>query len=420
MAPPNRFAPERHLLPFPEWPGQDQVLWQALIQPGATVLDDSGPFASLAPQSRAMKLVTYSNWLTFIRLRHPALWTESATTRVTPVIVDEWFAQLGQLVASCTRLMHAESLLTVMTGAAPAADWGWLRRAVARLRHDAEPGNRKAGRVRSSALLVSLGLRLMAEVEAADTATPTAVTVTTATGAAVRTTTSGRAALWRAVRYRDGLMIALLALRPLRLRNLVGLELGRTLCAGKDSEYGIVFGASETKTGKPIEIGWPADLEPQLRRYLDRYRPRLLGRGISPMLWIGWFGRPMADQIVHHAITGRTRKELGVPINPHLFRDCAVTTIATEDPGHIGIASSLLGHSNTKTTDRHYRQASSISASRHYQAARAELRAQLRPGADRKRPRPRHSIAASLSLFSGRNNALDSADGDREMEPDRP
>jgi integrase len=198
---------------------------------------------------------------------------------------------------------------------------------------------------------------------------------------------------------------------------LVSLELGRTLCAAGDSEYRIVFDASETKTKKPIEVGWPADLEPQLRRYLDRYRPRLLGRGTSPMLWIGWFGRPMANQIVHHAITGRTRNELGVPINPHLFRDCAVTTIATEDPGHISIASSLLGHSNTKTTDRHYRQASSINASRHYQAASAELRAQLRPNADRKRPRPRHLTATGLPLLSARgHNDLDSAADDGEME----
>jgi hypothetical protein len=72
-----------------------------------------------------------------------------------------------------------------------------------------------------------------------------------------------------------------------------------------------------------------------------------------------------------------------VPINPHLFRDCAATTIATEDPGHIGIASRLLGHASIRTTDRHYRQANSINASRHYEAARAELRTQLRPGADR-------------------------------------
>jgi integrase len=395
MARTNRFAPERHYLPFGEWPGQDQALWEVLVQPGATLLDDSGPFARLAPPTLTMKRVHYSTWLTFIRLRHPELWAEQPPARVTPAIVNEWFAQLGQLVAPCTRLMRAVDLLTVMKAAAPGSDWGWLRRAVNRLRHDAVPCDRKAGRVRSSAALLALGLRLMAEVEAAETPTPAGAMV--ATRVLVPTTTLPLITSLRAIQYRDGLMIALLAVRPLRLRNLNGLEIGRTLCAAGDSEYRIVFGPTETKTREPIEVGWPADLECQLRRYLARYRPRLLGRGTSPMLWIGRRGKPMANITVRVAIIGRMRDGLGVSINPHLFRDCAATTIAIEDPGHIGIASSLLGHSSTNTTDRHYRQASSINASRRYQAAITELRAQLRPCADCNGPRLRHSRSGGSS-----------------------
>jgi hypothetical protein len=30
-----------------------------------------------------------------------------------------------------------------------------------------------------------------------------------------------------------------------------------------------------------------------------------------------------------------TARILGVAINPHLFRDCAATTIATDDPEHV-------------------------------------------------------------------------------------
>jgi integrase len=246
--------------------------------------------------------------------------------------------------------------------------------------------------------LFALGLRLMAEAEAAEMQTSAAATAATATEGTVRMAASPQAALLRAVRYRDGLLIALLAVRPLRLRNLLGLEIGRTLCAAGNSEHRIVFDATETKTREPIEVGWPADLELQLCRYLDRYRPRLLGRGTSPMLWIGRFGKGTAEQTIRLAIIGRTRDGLGVPICPHLFRDCAATTIATEDPGHIGIASSLLGHSSANTTDRHYRQASSINASRHYQAAMAELRARLRPGADRNQTRLRPSLPCRLPL----------------------
>jgi hypothetical protein len=111
----NPFAPVRRHLPFSEWPGEDRAMWEALVQPGATLLDDSGPFANLAPPTRAAKRWHYGTWLSFIRLRHRALLTEPPTARVTPATVGEWFTQLGQLVAPCTCLMRAADLLTVMS-----------------------------------------------------------------------------------------------------------------------------------------------------------------------------------------------------------------------------------------------------------------------------------------------------------------
>ncbi len=52
------------------------------------------------------------------------------------------------------------------------------------------------------------------------------------------------------------------------------------------------------------------------------------------------------------------------PINPHLFRDCAATSIAIDDPVHVGIAARVLGHRTGSTTERFYNQARSIEASR--------------------------------------------------------
>jgi len=179
--------------------------------------------------------------------------------------------------------------------------------------------------------------------------------------------------------FRDGLMIAFLALRPLRIRNLTHLELGRTLLEVSDGRHRIVYGRGETKTGEPIELDWPEELEPALAEYLADYRPRLLRGRISSMLWIGVFGDPMAEQTIRQAITLRTQARLGAAINPHLFRDCAATTMAIEDPAHVGLASPLLGHASTTTTDRHYRQANSIAAGRQLAAAVAAKRASLRP-----------------------------------------
>jgi integrase/recombinase XerD len=44
----------------------------------------------------------------------------------------------------------------------------------------------------------------------------------------------------------------------------------------------------------------------------------------------------------------------GHMINPHLFRDCAATSIMIEAPKHVRIAARLLGHATLRTTERHY------------------------------------------------------------------
>jgi hypothetical protein len=68
--------------------------------------------------------------------------------------------------------------------------------------------------------------------------------------------------------------------------------------------------------------------------------------------------RPPDDrQWVYDCIVARTREGLGQPVHPHLFRDSATTSIAIDDPKHIGIASRLLGHRNQSTTERYYNQA---------------------------------------------------------------
>lgn len=58
----------------------------------------------------------------------------------------------------------------------------------------------------------------------------------------------------------------------------------------------------------------------------------------------------------------------------HLFRDCAATSIALEDPEHVRIAAQILGHRSFATTEKYYRLARAADASRAYQAAIEALR----------------------------------------------
>jgi integrase/recombinase XerD len=181
------------------------------------------------------------------------------------------------------------------------------------------------------------------------------------------------------VAYRDGLMIALLAWRPVRLRTFSLIQARRHLCRVGD-EWRMIFEGAETKSGRPFEASVPEWIVPFLERYLREVRPMFLGATQHDGLWVSTKGGPLTGNAISSIITNRTRDAFGQPVNPHLFRACAATTIAILDPGRIGIARDLLGHVSLATTHAHYNKARSIEASRLY----ASILAGLTPRAPRR------------------------------------
>ena len=64
------------------------------------------------------------------------------------------------------------------------------------------------------------------------------------------------------------------------------------------------------------------------------------------------------------SVTRHTLGRLGIRIAPHDARDAGATTWAIAAPERIGVARDLLGHSDLRTTTRHYNRARGIEASR--------------------------------------------------------
>ena len=205
-----------------------------------------------------------------------------------------------------------------------------------------------------------------------------------------------RSARRRAVSYRDGLLIAFLAYRPVRRKNLAMMRLGRHLMRAGGS-WRIVFAAEETKTHVPYEAVLPAALGPRLERYLDVYRPVLLGGGQPhgnpdappnhpglDAVWVSGDGVQLSYEAVAFQIVFRTRREFGRSLSPHLFRDCAATAVAIDNPKHIGDASLVLGHAGHKTTEKHYNHARSLDASRRHVVMLASMRESLNANGKRK------------------------------------
>ena len=83
----------------------------------------------------------------------------------------------------------------------------------------------------------------------------------------------------------------------------------------------------------------------------------------------------MKSHRIHTRVCRRTEERFGHPINPHLFRDAAATSIAEQDPEHVEMIKAILGHTSLATSQAHYNHANSLEASRRLQRVVAELRA---------------------------------------------
>jgi integrase/recombinase XerD len=220
---------------------------------------------------------------------------------------------------------------------------------------------RKRNRLQDPDRLVTLGLDLMNRAE------------------------RGRHASQRknAAYFRDGLQIALLALRGVRKSNFASLRIGTHLVQ-RNGVWWLSFSGSETKNHTPLQVPFPEMLLPQLHRYLEHYRPLLAGRRYTgDRLWLSYRHRPQAAHSLQLQLVLHTRMAFGRPINPHLFRDCIATSIAIHDPKHVRMAATILGHSSFATTERHYNLARTLEASRSYCEAVSARRAAIKPGRQR-------------------------------------
>jgi integrase len=184
-------------------------------------------------------------------------------------------------------------------------------------------------------------------------------------------------ALKRARQYRNGLMVALLACCPIRLKNFAALELDRTF-RKVGNAWWICLPASDTKECRPDERPVPDFLQTSIDRYVSEYRPTL-GDVATNALWLsGNDGQPMSYSGVEKIVTQTTRTTLGVAVSPLLFRASAATTSATYASATPHLASALLHHSDSRTTEKHYNRATSLSAARSYAAVSQLYREQNR------------------------------------------
>ena len=339
---------QRLCLPVADWSPEDQAALRMATTPGLRRAR-AGRAARLKPATVRIMTEGVGSFLGFLALSGVAAAEAGLSTLCTEASVLDWITALME------RRLTAHTIRFRVTGLQrgcevmyPFSDWRWLKEIVADLPDGRqESRRRKMHQVRHSRELLELGVRLI---------------TSSLSGGYLRPHL-------RHVVGRDGMMIALLASRPLRLKNFTGLRLGRHLIRQEDCRWRLLVPASETKNGQSIEDMLPEDIGRLLDRYLAVDRPPLLARR-TPVgaaeddhLWISEDGLPMSATNIRSRITLETFKAFGVAISPHRFRDAGATTIALELPTQMDMALALLGDRDPNTIAEHYNMATTLQAS---------------------------------------------------------
>ena len=346
----------RHAVPCEDWPPADQALWWAVIAEG-DILDGSGPGANWAPTTKNNTRKAYGYWLHWLGtkglLSKPA---HHPLDRITPERIRAYIGDMEDNAAPLTRFVYILDLLRFAQVVSPDRNWDWLKRVKNRLWARSRPSRDKTSIIRNSSDLFELGVDLMNE----------------ASGIKCRYNP-----FQAEVQYRDGLLIALLAARPIRLKNLTAMVIGEHLIR-IDNHYWMLFEAGEVKNRRHIEVPIPEVLTAYIDEYLNDHRPRLLQGNGSDSFWISRFGNDLTCNSIRRQIKLHTEAAFGKAINPHLFRDCAATSIAIQDPEHVWITANILGHNTLATAQKYYDQSRMLEAGRHYQHSIMTLRDNLR------------------------------------------
>lgn len=163
-----------------------------------------------------------------------------------------------------------------------------------------------------------------------------------------------RPGVYAAIKYRDGLMILVLARRAIRRKNMMMLDQGGHLVLDEDATW-LRFRASEMKGKRALQLDIHA-LRPELEEYLARWRPIFRHAGSNGPLWPSQYGPALGAKVASARIGRITAARLGTRVTMHAFRHALATTVAEHLPdGHI-VGTTVLGHASAGVTDMYYRR----------------------------------------------------------------
>jgi integrase/recombinase XerD len=315
-------------LPFTDWPEEDRKRWSVANRSGADPFDDCGPAAHLAERTGRALQGSYGRFLRFLSTKRHGLLACAPDARLDREIIAEYVTWRRRACGDSAIAIDLHHLRLALRYICPNTDWSWLLTIAKRLATQA-PRKPERYHLVTSEQLYAVGIELMdrAITDANDT---THVTKT------------------HAFDYRDGLIIALLALIPLRRRTLAALRVGKHLVK-TGALWSLDIPAEDNKTKRPLEYPISREMSERTDLYLAQFRHCLLGAEAHDGLWASNQGRPMDDGTNYDMVRRRTREAFGFPVNLHHFRGAAGTLWSIHDPANVRGVKDLLGHASFDT-----------------------------------------------------------------------
>jgi integrase len=330
-------------LALSEWPTGDRALWSEATS-ADDPLSEAGRASHWSARTRRQVEKDYGRFLFWLQSNGEVDDAATPGQRLTKDRLRAYHAHLQATgMASTSLLSRFRALSQAFAALDPNANLSLLRLLCARLRARAVPRREKHLRLVDPAELVHMALAYFDHLVSGEGPIP----------------------IRRCNHARDAAMLAFLAFIPLRLGSFASLAIGKSLIS-TPTGMRVNLLASDTKEKRPYDCPCPEDLWPYLDHYQRAIRPRLLGQGDTDALWVSMRGTALSASAIHYQMIKITRRLFGHPINPHLVRDCVLTSLAIGAPKNVRAGARLLGHQDLRTGETHYNHATAASAGRQH------------------------------------------------------
>ena len=149
------------------------------------------------------------------------------------------------------------------------------------------------------------------------------------------------------------LLIMFLAQLPLRIKNALGLEVGKQIRL-RDDAIVLQIPGEEMKTGRDVDKILGRELSGCIRTYLLEVRPLLVKPQSPETLFLGAKGGPLAYPTAYSRLRRMTQDLVQEPINPHAFRRLMAIWARNDKRLGLDVAFRQNQHVDAKQTDRTY------------------------------------------------------------------